>query len=64
MCDLNGASDYDAVSGRKYFGVTLSITKVNVSRITEQLMLPATQLIGSNLPHNLAGENYALGEFR
>lgn len=64
MYDLNGASGYDAVSGREFFGVTLSISKVNISRIAEQLKLPATQLIGSNLPHLLAGENYALGEFR
>ena len=64
MYDLNSASGYDAVSGRGFFGVTLSISKVNISRIAEQLKLPATQLIGSNLPHLLAGENYALGEFR
>ena len=64
MYDFNGASGYDAISGREFFGVTLSISKVNISRIAEELMLPATQLIGSNLPHLLAGENYALGEFR
>jgi len=64
MYDFNGSSGYDAVSGRKFFGVTLSISEVNISRIAEQLKLPETQLIGSNLPHLLADENYALGEFR
>ena len=64
MYDFNGASGYDAVSGREFFGVTLSISEVNISRIAEQLKLPETELIGSNLPHLLAGENYALGEFR
>jgi AraC family ethanolamine operon transcriptional activator len=64
MYDFNGASGYDAVSGREFFGVTLSISEVNISRITEQLKLHETELIGSNLPHLLAGENCALGEFR
>ena len=64
MYDLNSESGYDAISGRDFLGVTLSISKVNISRIAEQLKLPETQLIGSNLPFFLAGENYALGEFR
>lgn len=64
MFDFNGPSGYDAVSRREFFGVTISFSKVNFLRIAEQLKLPATQLIGSNLPHLLTGEKYPLGEFR
>ena len=42
----------------------VSFPKVNIARIAERLKLPATQLIGSNVPHLLAGENYPLVEFQ
>jgi AraC family ethanolamine operon transcriptional activator len=64
MFDFNGTSGYDAVTRRDFFGVTVSFSKVNILRIAERLKLPATQLIGSNLPHLLTGENYPLEEFR
>jgi AraC-like DNA-binding protein len=64
MFDFNGANGYDAISRREFFGVTVSFSKVNFSRIAEQLKLPTTQLIGNNLPHLPTVENYPLGEFR
>jgi len=64
MFDFNGASGYDAVSGRAFFGVTVSFPKEKISRIAERLKLRPTRLIGSNLPRLLFGENLALGEFR
>jgi len=63
MLDFSGASGYESVSGKDFCGMTVSFPKVNFSGIAERLKLPATQLIGSNLPHLLSGENYALGEF-
>ena len=64
MYDFNGASGYDSVSRRDFFGVTVSFPKVHFSHIAERLKLPVTQILGSNLPRLLSGENYALGEFR
>ena len=64
MFDFNGTSGYDAVTRREASGVMVSFSKVNIAHIAERLKLPATQLIGSNLPHLLAGENYPLAEFR
>jgi AraC-like DNA-binding protein len=64
MFDFNGTSGYDAVSGRAFFGVTVSFPKEKFSRIAERLKLRPTRLIGSNLPRPLLGENFALGEFR
>jgi len=63
MYDFNGTSGYDAVTRREASGVMVSIPKANIARIAERLKLPATQLIGNNLPHLLAGENYPLAEF-
>ena len=64
MYDFNGASGYDTVSRQGFFGVTVSFSKVSISHIAERLKLPATQILDSNLPRLLSGENYALGEFR
>ena len=64
MYDFNGTSGYDSISRREFFGVTVSFPKVNFLHIAERLKLPATQILGSNLPRLLTGENYALGEFR
>jgi len=63
MLDFNGASGYESVSGSDFYGATVSFSKEKFSRIAERLKLPATQLIGSNLPCLLSGENYVLGEF-
>jgi len=62
--DFNGTSGYDAVSGRDFFGVTVSISKTKFLRTAERLKLPETQLNGGDLPRLLSGKNYALGEFR
>jgi len=64
MFDFNGTNGYDAVTRREFFGVTVSFSKENISRIAEQLKLPATQFVGSNLPHLLEGKNHPLAEFR
>jgi len=64
MCDFNGASGYDTVSRQGFFGVTVSFSTVSLSHIAERLKLPATQILDSNLPRLLSGENYVLGEFR
>jgi len=64
MYDFNCTSGYDAVTRREASGVMVSFPKVNIARIAERLKLPATQLIGSNVPHLLAGENYPLVEFQ
>ena len=37
MFDFNGTSGYDAVSGRAFFGVTVSFPKEKFSRIAERL---------------------------
>ena len=64
MYDFNGTSGYDSISRRDFFGVTISFPKANFFHIAERLKLPATQMLGSNLPRLLTGENYALSEFR
>jgi AraC-like DNA-binding protein len=64
MYDFNGTKGYDAVTRPEASGVMVSFPKVHFARIAERLKLPATQLIGSNVPHILAGENYPLAEFR
>ena len=64
MYDFNSASGYDTVSRQGFFGVTVSLSRVSISHIAERLKLPATQMLDSNLPRLLSGENYALGGFR
>jgi len=63
MLDFNGASGYESVSRNDFYGLTVSLSKEKLSHVAERLKLPATQLIGSNLPCLLTGENYALGKF-
>jgi AraC-like DNA-binding protein len=64
MFDFNNKNGYDAVSGRAFFGVTVSLSRGKFARIAEQLKLPATELYGDDLPRDLSDKNCDLAKFR
>jgi AraC family ethanolamine operon transcriptional activator len=62
--DFNGKNGYDAVSGKGFHGVTLSLPKKAFIKLAEQLDIPVSRLNDSHKSYHMTDENHALFEFR
>ncbi len=64
MFDFNDANGYDAVSGKGFRGVTVSVPTEILLRVAEGLNIPVSHLKGNNPPRLLSTNKQALGDFR